>query len=325
MTKNRLLLVLDYLWKYTDETHVVTIKELEAYLAARGVHANRKTLAQDLKTLEEAGLDVVCNRSVQNRYFLATRVFDYTEVRLLIDAVQSSRFITPRKSKSLMKKLSAFVSEAQSRDVADHLYVDGAVKSANEAIYRCVDTIQTAIAEKKKIRFQYVGYDENKTQQLRYGGEAYILSPYLLVWNSDRYYVLGYYERRGIVARFRLDRMQNAQLLDEAQIRRDNAYEPTEFFTREFSMVNGEPCTVELLCANELMDSIIDRFGRDVPTRIADDRHFIATAEVEPSRMFYAWVFASGGNMQILSPLTVKDEMLSLCRSFIESETAAAQ
>ena len=130
MTTNRLLLVLDYLWCFTDETHVVTIKELETYLAGKGVHANRKTLTQDLKTLEDFGLDVVCNRSTQNRFFLATRVFDYTEVRLLIDAVQSSRFITPRKSKALVKKLSSFVSESQKQDVDQQLYVDGAVKSA---------------------------------------------------------------------------------------------------------------------------------------------------------------------------------------------------
>ena len=316
MTKNRLLLVLDYLWKYTDEAHVVTIRELEAYLAGKGIHANRKTLTQDLQTLESFGLDVVCNRSVQNRYFLATRVFDYTEVRLLIDAVQSSRFITPRKSKALVKKLSAFVSEAQKQDVDQHLYVDGAVKSANEAIYRCVDVIQTAIAEKKKICFRYAEYDENKQQQLRYGGDDYLLSPYLLVWNSDRYYVVGYYERRGIVARFRLDRMLDPQVLDEAQIVTENAFDPGEFFTREFSMVDGKRCTVELLCENALMDSVIDRFGQDVPTRIADDTHFIVTADVELSNMFYAWVFASGGRMQILSPAHVNAEMLSFCSAF---------
>ena len=316
MTTNRLLLVLDYLWKYTDEAHVVTIKELEAYLAEKGVHANRKTLTQDLQTLERFGLDLVCNRSVQNRYFLATRIFDYTEVRLLIDAVQSSRFITPRKSKALVKKLTAFVSEAQKQDVDQHLYVDGAVKSANELIYRCVDVIQTAIAEKKKMRFQYLEFDENKLPHLRHDGDDYLLSPYLLVWNSDRYYVVGYYERRGIVARFRLDRMLDPQVLDEAQIVTENAFDPGEFFTREFSMVDGKTCTVELLCENDLMDSIIDRFGRDVPTRIADDGHFIVTAEVELSNMFYAWVFASGGRMQILSPKEVNAEMLKLCGAF---------
>lgn len=316
MTTNRLLLVLDYLWRFTDETHVVTIKELETYLAGKGVHANRKTLTQDLKMLEDFGLDVVCNRSVQNRFFLATRVFDYTEVRLLIDAVQSSRFITPRKSKALVKKLSSFVSESQKQDVDQQLYVDGAVKSENEAIYRCVDVIQTAITEKKKIRFQYFRYDENKAPQLRHGGEDYIVSPYLLVWNNDRYYVVGYYDRRSFVTRFRLDKMQNPEVLDEAQIITESAYDSGEFFSREFSMVDGDKCTVELLCENKLMDSIIDRFGKDVPTRIADDAHFIVTAEVKLSNMFYAWVFASGGSMQILSPKKVNEEMLSFCSAF---------
>ncbi len=317
--QNRLLLVLEYLWKYTDETHVVTIKELESYLAGKGIHANRKTLTQDLRTLEDFGLDVVCNRSVQNRYFLATRVFDYTEVRLLIDAVQSSRFITPRKSQALVKKLSSFVSEAQQLDVDQQLYVDGAVKAANESIYRCVDVIQTAIAEKKKIRFRYFEYDENKTKQLRYDGEPYLVSPYLLVWNNDRYYVVGYYERRGFVTRFRLDKMLDPEVLDEAQIITEKAYDPGEFFSREFSMVDGDKCTVELLCENDLMDSVIDHFGKDVLTRIADDAHFIVTTEVELSNMFYAWVFASCGSMRILSPKKVKEEMLSFCKAFMAS------
>lgn len=316
MTDNRLLLVLEHLWRYTDEAHIVTIKDLESYLADKGVHANRKTLTQDLKTLEAFGLDVVCNRSVQNQYFLATRVFDYTEVRLLIDAVQSSRFITPRKSKALVNKLTSFVSESQRHEVDHHLYVDGTVKTENESIYRCVDVLQTAIAERKKIRFQYFEYDKNKTKHLRYNGEPYILSPYLLVWNNDRYYVVGYYERRGFVTRFRLDKMQNPQVLDETQIVTENAYESGEFFSREFSMVAGNKCTVELLCENALMDSVIDHFGADVPTRIADAEHFIVTAEVELSNMFYAWVFASGGSMQILSPKAVNDEMLSFCKAF---------
>ena len=314
--QNRLLLVLDYLWRYTDEAHVVTIKELKAYLAEKGVHANRKTLTQDLKTLEDFGLDVVCNRSVQNRYFLATRVFDYTEVRLLIDAVQSSRFITPRKSKALVKKLTAFVSEAQKQDVDQQLYVEGAVKAANESIYRCVDVIQTAITEKKKMRFQYFEFDENKEKHLRYGGEPYILSPYLLVWNNDRYYVVGYYERRAFVTRFRLDKMLDPVVLDEPQVETPNAYDPTAFFSREFQMVEGDNCTVELLCENRLMDSVIDRFGNGFQMRKADAEHFIATVDVELSNMFYAWVFASGGGMQILSPKSVNEEMLSFCRAF---------
>lgn len=316
MANNRLLLVLEYLWRYTDEAHIVTIKELEGYLAGKGVHANRKTLTQDLKTLEAFGLDIVCNRSVQNQYFLATRVFDHTEVRLLIDAVQSSRFITPKKSRELTRKLSTFVSEAQRQEVDHHLYLDGTVKAENESIYRCVDVIQTAIAEKKKICFQYFEYDENKTKQLRYNGEPYILSPYLLVWINDRYYVVGYYERRGFVARFRLDKMQNPQVLEDAQIVTENAFDPGEFFSREFSMVDGSKCTVELLCENALMGSIIDHFGTDVPTRIADAEHFIVTTEVELSNMFYAWVFASGGRMQILSPKAVNNEMLSFCKAF---------
>lgn len=318
MTKNRLLLVLDYLWRNTDEAHVVTIRQLEAYLAAQGVHANRKTLAQDLKTLEDFGLDLVCNRSVQNRYFLATRVFDYTEVRLLIDAVQSARFITPRKSKALVKKLAAFVSAQQSLDVDEQLYLDGTVKAANETVYRTVDVMQTAIAEKKKVQFQYFEYDEQKQPRLRYGGAPYFVSPYLLVWNRDAYYVIGYYERRGFVTRFRLDKMQQPAVLDEPAREKPDDLDPADFFSREFSMVEGDRCTVELLCENRLMDSVIDRFGADVETRIADGDHFVAKAEVALSGMFYAWVIASGGSMQILSPEPVRRELQSYCKIYLE-------
>lgn len=300
---NRTLLVLKYLWETTDEEHTVSLADITAYLQGCGIpKPDARTLRKDIDQLIEFGADIVHHRGVQNRYHVATRHFEAPELKLLIDAVQSSRFVTPKKSKALIGKLAAFAGSHQAELLHRELYVDSRYKSGNENIYLAVDSIQTAIEQKKKISFQYFDYAPDKTKLLRHDGRRYSVSPYALIWNNDAYYLIGYHDMRRIVTRFRVDRITSLEAMDEPAVDRPEDFDISAFFTREFSMLGGKDCEVELLCQNDLMGNIIDRFGEDVPTEIVDEDHFKVTVTVALSNNFYGWVFASAGSIQILSP-----------------------
>ena len=301
--QNRTLLVFQYLWDNTDEEHTVSLADIFAYLQSCGIpKPDARTLRKDIDQLIELGIDIVHNRSVQNQYHVATRHFEAPELKLLIDAIQSARFITPKKSKALIQKLAAFAGPHEAELLNRELYVDSRAKSGNEGIYRIVDHIQTAIAEKKKIAFQYFDYSSDKSIVLRHSGRIYFVSPYALIWNNDAYYLIGHHDRRGYIATFRVDHITGLEITDEPAVKRPLDFDVSSYFTKEFSMLGGRQCEVILLCENDLMGNIIDRFGKEVCTEVVDERHFKVTVTVCLSNNFYGWVFASAGNIQILSP-----------------------
>lgn len=310
---NRTLLVFKYLWETTNEEHTVSLADICTYLESCGLpKPDARTLRKDIDQLIELGIDIVHNRSVQNRYYVATRHFEAPELKLLIDAVQSSRFITPKKSKALIGKLAAFAGPQHTAMLRRELYVDSRAKPGNEAIYIAVDRIQTAIAEKRKISFQYFDYAADKAKVLRHDGCRYFVSPYALIWNNDAYYMVGHHDRRGHIATFRVDRITALELTDEQAVECPADFAVSAYFTREFSMLGGKECEVELLCGNDLMGNIIDRFGADVPTEIIDADRFKVTVTVALSNNFFGWVFASAGNIQILSPAEAAAEFHQL-------------
>ena len=299
---SRILLILKYLWEQTDESHTASIADLSKYLSENGVSADRKTVAKNIDMLIAFGIDIVKIRKTQNRYFIGARHFEVPEVKMLIDAVQSAKFITPKKSKELIEKLSAFVAPDQSSVLKRHLYVDSRNKASNESIYVTADSIQTAITAKKKISFQYFDYDVNVKQIPRHDGALYTVSPYDLIWSNDTYYLAGFHEKKGIISKFRVDRIKNLEIMEDKILRKPSDYSVAEFFTEEFSMFDGEDCEVTLLCENALMNSIVDRFGTKIKTVIVDDDHFTVTLTVDLSSIFYGWVFASEGRMKIIAP-----------------------
>lgn len=299
---NRTLIILQFLWEHTDEEHPVSLSDIARHLSTFDISADPRTLRKDIKQLVELGVDIVKDRKVQNLYHVATRHFDTPELKLLIDAVQSSRFITPKKSKALIEKLSAFAGPNQNEIIQRELYVDKRSKSGNESIYLTVDRIQSVIADKKKIAFQYFDYAPDKSRVLRHDGQIYTVSPYALIWNNDTYYLIGYHDKRKLVAKFRIDRITGLEVLDEPASRKPDDFDVAEYFTKEFSMLDGAECKVELICENSLMGNIIDRFGNEVHTEIADEQHFKVVTAVDLSNNFYGWVFASAGKIQIKSP-----------------------
>ena len=315
--ENRVLMLFSYMWTYTDETHPVTAEEIRDYLQHRGVPVkDARTIRNDMADLSSFGIDIVEQRKQQYQYFIGNRHFEAPEVKLLVDAVQSSRFITAKKSKALIEKLSAFVGPSQADILNRQLYVDQRAKADNESIYITVDRIQTAIAQKRQIEFQYYEYLPTKEKQLKHGGLAYELSPYAMLWNNNSYYVAGYSTRHGKIVKYRLDRIERLEILDEPQIPPADDFDVSDFFSQEFSMLDGTPCEITLLCENALMNSIIDRFGEDAETHIANSTHFMVKATVDLSDTFYGWVFSSAGRMKIVDPPEAVKGFRNILNSF---------
>ena len=312
---SKILLILKYLWENTDEENTVTIADIIKYLSEYDFSSDRKTVVKYIDTLITFGIDIVKVRKTQNQYFIGTRHFEAPEVKLLIDAVQSSRFITKRKSKELITKLSTFVAPNQASVLKRQLYFDSRVKTNNEAIYITSDNIQTAIVEKKKISFQYFDYDVDGSQKLRHDGEKYLVSPFDLIWSNDTYYLAGFHEKKEIVAKFRVDRIKNLIVTGLKAVPKPKDYSVAEFFLQQFSMLHGDKCNVTLLCQNDLINSIIDRFGVDVKTAIVDDTHFTVTVPVNLSNIFYGWVFSSAGKMKIIAPQKAIEEFKNILRT----------
>ena len=263
-------------------------------------------------------MDIVKDRRVQNRYHVASRHFEAPEVKLLIDAVQSARFITPRKGRALVKRLSSFIAPGDTALLNRHLYIDSRSKATNESIYLNVDRIQTAITERKKITFRYFDYSPSKERVHRHDGQLYSVSPYALLWNNDNYYLVGFHDHRQQVAKFRVDRIDGLKVTQKAAVQKPKDFDVSAYFTQEFSMLNGEECKVRLLCKNLLMNSIIDRFGEDAPTQIVDENHFTVGATVNLSSNFYGWVFASAGKMKITAPQEAVEGFRRMLESFSE-------
>ena len=253
-------------------------------------------------------MDIVCVKSTQNRYFVGERLFELPELKLLVDAVESSRFITAQKSERLIEKLGKLTSESHAHQLDRHIYMDGTAKPENECIYYNVDEIHNAIQKKRQITFQYYEYTPQKEKILKHNGYCYQFSPYALIWSRDCYYAVGWSEKHGKIAQFRVDRMTAVEPLEHTAVQTPD-FDPAEYVRKVFGMYPDNLCTVELLCDNEIMRSVIDRFGENVQTETVDEQHFRATVEVAPSPPFFSWVFTFSGKIRIVSPAAVLEEM----------------
>lgn len=299
--KNRTLYVLKYLWDKTDGNHPATIKDIIEALAENGISASRKTITADIEQLSEIGIDIICNRSTQNQYHIGERVFEIPEVKLLVDAVQSSCFITQKKSKALIKKLSVFVGEPQADLLERQLYVEHRVKAGNETIYLTVDVIHQAIQQKRRVTFQYYEYTPQKEKVLKHEGQIYCFSPFALIWNDDCYYAIGHCDIHQKIVTFRVDSMCRLALTEQFAVGKPRNFDVSDYFSQVFSMYDGKECQVKLLCENDLMKYIIDRFGEKVCTAPHDEQHFIVTTIVSLSNTFYGWVVSFGGKMKLIA------------------------
>ncbi len=318
-TKLKLLYLMDILLEHTDEENPISRARIIELLENRGVTAERKSIYADIELLREYGLDVLTTKTNQYGYYIGSRRFELAELRLLVDAVQSARFITRKKSEQLIKKLEGLASHAQARTLHREVFVLDRVKAPNERIYYNVDILQTAIADGVKAVFRYFEYAPDKSKRYRSDGAEYTVSPYALMWTNDFYYLVAYYEKRpGDFTHFRVDRMEGVRVLRDKRVPAEEAtgeaLDVARYGNRMFSMYGGQTVKVRLRCKNELVNVVLDRFGLDVPM-MPDGDWVIATAEVAVSPMFLGWLCSFGGDMQVLSP----DSVIQLLKTQAES------
>ena len=309
----RLLRLLQLLQTASDADHPLSTPDCIRLLKERfGLDAYRITVQRDVEALVAAGYDIRTIRSKQNLYYLASRTFEQAEVKLLIDAVASSKFITASKSKVLTDKLAAMANVHQAGGLKRNISLTERIKPKNEHIYEFIDVINQAINEKKKIEFFYFTWTASKRKSLKNDGKPYIFSPYTLTWNGDCYYMVGWSDKHGKVATFRVDRISKApKLLEDAAVKKPKGWSIADFSEKAFQLFDGERTTVELLCHEDAMNSVIDHFGEQAKTKPVDDTHFLLTAEVSLSPTFFAWVFQFGGKIQIQGPEEAIDAYVS--------------
>lgn len=310
--KPRILSILKLLYENTDEQNTITITDIIEALEKQGINAHRRTIMTDIESIEESGVDVITIKSTQNRYFIGNRDFELAEVKLLVDAVESSKLITQKKSNELIRKLSTLVSKHQALELSSHVYVDQRIKPENEEVYYTVDAIHSAINHNKQIVFKYYQYTGKKEKVFKNNGYMYSLSPYALIWSEDHYYAIGYCDKHGKISKFRVDRMAHTSITEKEAIQKPDDFEVAEYAKSVFEMFDGESKTVELKCTNDLMDVIVDRFGESVNTQELGSNCFKAIVNISISPTFYGWVFGFGEKMSILAPAEVKGEYVEM-------------
>ena len=318
--KMRMLRILELLRTETDVQHPLSTAQIERTLRERwGIEAYRITIQKDIAALCAAGYEIETIRSTQNKYYLSGRLFELPELKLLIDAVESSKFITQKKSRVLTEKLTTLASINEAGQLRRNISISDRVKAGNEQIYYIMDALNDAINARRKVRFLYFEYDGRKHRQLKNGGEPYTLSPYTLTWNGDFYYVVGFSDKHGKIATFRVDRIhETPTILPDKAVPKPKQYSIGDFAEKAFQLFDSEHAQVELLCEDAMMGTVLDHFGGKVKTQKTDEGHFTFTAEVSVSPTFFAWVFEFGGKIKILGPRSVKDAYMELVKKAME-------
>ena len=304
--KQRIVRMLRLFQTQTDEEHPISTFEIIEYFKGLGTAIDRNTTRDDVDTLNACGIEVIILEGRPNRYYFTDSRFQLPELKLLVDAVEGSKFITAKKSGELVAKIISMASTGYADQLNRHLYTVGRIKPENENIYYVIDAIFRAIQTGQRISFQYFRYDANRERVPRHGGDPFVLSPYAMLYNEDKYYVLGYYSLFDKITTFRVDRMGIPEILAEPAHPKPEGFDPVDYTVDVFSMYEGSLETVELLCENDMMDSIVDRFGEEADTQTADTGHFLVRAQVSVSRTFFAWVFQFAGKIQIMGPASVK-------------------
>lgn len=308
--KLRPFYVAQILYENTDENHLITIAEILQILHDKyGIDSYRATIKTDIEMLMESGLDIEFVKSSQNQYHIVSRDFDVAELKILIDAVESAKFITKRKSQELVEKISKLAGPYAAEELKRNIDVERRIKPGNEKLLLIVDAINDAINQGKQISFQYFQYNVKKERKPRFDGYWYKLSPYRLVWNGDYYYVVGYYEKYHEVVSYRVDRMVGRpEILEDDAIPLPKTFDLDKHLNSMFHMYSTERKHVELVIANDCMDALIDKFGEDVETYAYDMDSFRAEMDVATNKIFYTWIVGFGGKVKILGPEDVREE-----------------
>ena len=314
------LYIMKILMEKTDEHHPITVNEIIEELAKYDISAERKSIYSDIELLTSFGIDIICEKGRANKYFVGSRDFELPELKLLVDAVQSSKFITHKKSEELIKKIEKLTSIHEAKELHRQVIVADRVKTMNESIYYNIDEIHKAIQQNKQVRFKYFDYNLDKQIEYRRDGEWYYASPYALTWSDDNYYMIAYYERYNDISNFRVDRMAAIQMVKEERIMCEDTenFNVADYSKKFFRMFSGEMETVKLQFDNSLINVVIDRFGRDIVINKQDDDHFTITADVVATNTFLGWLFMFGDKVKILSPKHLINDMKNIAKRVVD-------
>lgn len=299
----------------TDEDHTITVPQMISELAKLGISAERKSIYDDLECLSLYGLDICSRKSRTTDYYIASRDFELPELKLLVDSVQASKFITKKKSMELISKIEKLTSHEYAKKLHRQVFVTNRVKTLNEQIYYNVDKIHEAIAANKQITFRYFNLDVNKKKVYRKDGSLYTESPVALTWDDENYYLITYKEKYDSYTHYRVDKMENIRLTDNDRALSDKAFDLSTYSKATFGMFGGEETEVSIEFENELVGVVFDRFGVDIPIIKTDDSHFLCRVKVAVSPHFLSWIISFGDKAKIISPDEVIDELYKLVRS----------
>ncbi len=315
-SQTRILQLYQWLRDETDATHTLSTGQILDRWSDLGISTDRRSVYKDIDTLREFGCDIVLSRGAQNSYYMVNQPFDLAEIKLLIDAVESCQIIPATATKRLVQKLTQLATIHDRENLKRPLITDKSYKTDNDKALRNADVLYSAMNSKQKVAFSYWDYLPTKRKVHKHNGLRYIVSPYLLKWDGDRYYMVGYSDGHGEIKHFRVDRMADLVMLKEKQQKRPSGFNPNKFATKVFGMYGGNEKTVTLLCENEVMKSVIDKFGKNVRTEVVDDEHFKVVVDVEPSPPFFGWVFQFEGKIQIIGPTDISKKLKEMLNHF---------
>ncbi len=318
--KLKLLYLVKFLLQNSDESHPVSMAKIIEELARNDISAERKSIYDDLESLRLFGFDIVQIKGKNGGYYIGARDFELPELKLLVDSVQSSKFITQDKTHKLIKKIEGLASIYDGQLLQRQVFVSNRVKSMNESIYYAVDGISDAITQNKKIKFRYFEYTVTKERRFRHDGAFYNVSPFALIWDDENYYLLAWDSSAEKFKHFRVDKMHGVSMLDEERdgTQAFQKIDMSAYSKSVFGMFGGNEQSVKMRFANYLAGAVIDRFGRDTLIVPDGEEHFTVNVNVAVSGQFYAWVFGFGTDAEIIAPADIREGMKERAQKIIE-------
>ena len=307
----------------TDDEHSLTMPQIMEELEKYDVTAERKSIYTDFQDMtEKFGVEIIKEQIGRETYYhVGAREFELAEVKLLIDAIQSSKFITQTKSRELITKIKSFVSEHQAKQLQRQVYINDRVKTMNESVYYNVDDIHTAINQNKKIRFKYFKWDINKKLVPRHNGDWFIVSPWALTWDDENYYMVAFDDLDKKIKHYRVDKMMHISVEEEKRSGKEvfRNFDMAEYSKATFGMYQGTKTKVKIRFANYMCGVFIDRFGKDISIRKVDAEHSEINVNVNVSPQFFGWIFSLGKDVKVVGPEEVVEELRAKTEEFLEN------
>lgn len=315
--KLKLLYIARMLMQRSDENHLISTAQIIEELNSAGISAERKSIYDDIESLRFFGLDIIQIKGKNGGYYIGERDFELPELKLLVDSVQSSKFITQDKTYDLIRKIENLASIYDGQLLQRQVYIQNRVKSMNESVYYAVDAVSDAITENRQITYKYFEFNLKKERVYRHDGQLYKVSPFALVWDNENYYMLAWDSSAEKMKHFRVDKMYGVTMTDEKR-EGTEVFEKTDMssYTKSvFGMFGGKEEKVKLRFANHLAGAVIDRFGKDSMLIKDGENHFTISADIVVSPQFFAWVFGFGTDAEVISPENVREKMKNQIQS----------